>query len=129
MSFLASFKAKAKQLKLEVYALWLASHHPRTPWYAKAWCAVVIGYALSPLDLIPDFIPILGLLDDLVLVPAGIALALRMIPKAVMEECRAKAGESMHASLRSNWVAATIIVILWLLLIFWLLFGVFNLFG
>ena len=93
----ASLKAKAKQLKSEVYALYLASKDPRTPWYAKALAALIIGYALSPIDLIPDFIPVLGYLDDLIIVPAGIVLLLKMIPKEVMEECREKARSAVRA--------------------------------
>ena len=87
-STLAIWKARRRQLQAEVYALYLAYRDPRVPWYAKAVAACVVGYALSPIDLIPDFIPVLGYLDDLVLIPLGIALALRMIPPAVMDECR-----------------------------------------
>ena len=85
------WKVRARQLQAEVYALYLAYRDPRVPWYAKAVAACVVGYALSPIDLIPDFIPVLGYLDDLVLIPLGIALVLRMIPPAVMVECRERA--------------------------------------
>ena len=78
---LKKIKAKATQLKREIVALYLAGRDPRTPWYAKAMIAAVVAYALSPIDLIPDFIPILGYLDDLVLLPIGIWLAIRMIPR------------------------------------------------
>ena len=84
-STLARWKMRARQLQAEVYALYLAYRDPRVPWYAKAVAACVVGYALSPIDLIPDFIPVLGYLDDLVLIPLGIALVLRMIPPAVMD--------------------------------------------
>jgi uncharacterized membrane protein YkvA (DUF1232 family) len=81
-----SWKTKSKQLKSEVYALYLASKHPRTPWYAKSFAVFIIGYALSPIDLIPDFIPVIGYVDDLIIVPAGIALLIKMISKEVLEE-------------------------------------------
>jgi uncharacterized membrane protein YkvA (DUF1232 family) len=86
-----SWKEKAKQLKTEVYALYLACRDPRVPWYAKALMGLIIGYAISPIDLIPDFIPVLGQIDDLIIVPAGISIVIKMIPKDVMEECRQKA--------------------------------------
>jgi uncharacterized membrane protein YkvA (DUF1232 family) len=89
--FLQNLKEKAQRLQTEVVALMFAYCDRRTPWYAKTWAALVVAYALSPIDLIPDFIPVLGYLDDLILVPAGIALALRMIPADVMAEAREKA--------------------------------------
>ena len=109
------WKHRASQLKVETYALYLACRDPRVPWYAKAFVAIVVGYALSPIDLIPDFIPVLGYLDDLVLVPLGITLAIRMIPKTVLEECRANAAELLNQDKPRNWVAASIIVLIWLL--------------
>jgi uncharacterized membrane protein YkvA (DUF1232 family) len=110
-----SWKAKAKQLKREVYALYLASKDPRTPWYAKVLAALIIGYALSPIDLIPDFIPVLGYLDDLIIVPAGIVLLVKMIPKEVMEEAREKARSLDEQKNPKNWIAGLIIVLIWLL--------------
>lgn len=104
-------------LKQDTVALWFAYRHPDTPWYAKLWTAVVVGYALSPIDLIPDFIPVLGYLDDLILVPAGIWLALRLMPPHVLAAGRDAARlwlEQKRARPRS-WVAATVIVALWLL--------------
>ncbi len=109
------WKYQASQLKVETYALYLACKDPRVPWYAKAFVALVVGYALSPIDLIPDFIPVLGYLDDLVLVPLGITLALRMIPKTILDECRANAAELLNEDQPRNWVAASIIVLIWLL--------------
>jgi len=88
---LESWKGRARRLKGETYALYLAYRDPRTPWYAKVFAALVVGYAFSPIDLIPDPIPVLGYLDDLLLVPLGIALALKMIPLAVLDECREQA--------------------------------------
>jgi uncharacterized membrane protein YkvA (DUF1232 family) len=113
-----SWKAKAKQLKNEVHALYLASKEPRTPWFAKVLAALIIGYALSPIDLIPDFIPVLGYLDDLIIVPAGIALLLRMIPKEVMDECREKARSQSRTVKPGTWVAGLIIIFTWLLAIY-----------
>lgn len=111
-----SWKQRVRQLKAETHALYLAYRDPRTPWYARIFAAIVVGYAFSPIDLIPDFIPILGYLDDLVLVPLGIWLALKMIPPEVMAENRAKAQEMMANGKPVNRTAAVIIVILWLLL-------------
>lgn len=102
----------ARALKRETYALALAYRDPRTPWYARVVAACVVAYALSPIDLIPDFIPILGYLDDLILVPLGIALALRLIPAEVMAASRARAAHEAHRP--TNWVAAVVIVGIWL---------------
>ncbi len=113
-----SWKIKTKRLKTEVYALYLASKHPRTPWYAKVLAALIIGYALSPIDLIPDFIPVLGYLDDLVLVPLGIALLVKIIPKDILDECRAKAAADLSKRKPKNWVAALIIILIWFLVIY-----------
>jgi uncharacterized membrane protein YkvA (DUF1232 family) len=113
-----SWKTKAKQLRTEIVALYLASKHPGTPWYAKVLAALIIGYALSPIDLIPDFIPVVGYLDDLIIVPAGIALLIKIIPRDVLEECRAKAQSGLLNRKSKNWVAAIIIVLTWLLAIY-----------
>ncbi len=86
-----SWKEKTERLKTEVYALYLAYKDPRVPFYAKVFVAAVVGYALSPIDLIPDFIPVLGYLDDLIIISVGISISIRMIPKEVLEECREKA--------------------------------------
>ncbi|HYT53118.1 MAG TPA: DUF1232 domain-containing protein [Verrucomicrobiae bacterium] len=106
-------KAKAAALKREVFALYLAARDPRTPWYAKVFVVCIVAYALSPIDLIPDPIPIIGYLDDLLLLPLGIYLALRMIPPEVLTECRAKAA-STRDKLPRNWWAGVVIVLLWL---------------
>ncbi len=112
-----SWKTQAKRLRNEIHALYFATKDPRTPWYAKVLAALIIGYALSPIDLIPDFIPVLGYLDDLIIVPAGIALLIKIIPNGVLQECREKA-HSQPISIRRNWVAGTIIILVWLLLIY-----------
>src|SRR6266487_2484830 len=90
MPLLSSLKQRARRLKSETLVLWFAARHPGTPWYAKLLVAGIVAYALSPIDLIPDFVPILGYLDDLILIPLGIVLAIRMIPAPILEECRAR---------------------------------------
>ena len=103
-------------MKLQTYAIWLAYKDPRVPWYARAFAACVVGYAFSPVDLIPDPIPVLGYLDDLVLIPLDIALALRMIPPEVMAECRQKAEAAIREGKPTNWKAAAAIVTLWVMM-------------
>ncbi|MCJ7619603.1 MAG: YkvA family protein [Anaerolineae bacterium] len=116
MKLLDSWKQRANRLKLETYAIWLAYKDPRVPWHARAFAACVVGYAFSPIDLIPDPIPVLGYLDDLVLIPLGIGLALRMIPPEVMVECRQRAEAAMREGKPTNWKAAAVIVTLWVIL-------------
>ena len=113
---LEKWKQQARRLKAEVYALYLAYKDPRVPLHARIFAACVVGYALSPIDLIPDFIPVLGYLDDLILVPLGAALALRMIPAEVMTECRARAQEIMQQGKPVNKTAAVVIIVIWLVL-------------
>jgi len=110
------WKQRASQLKVEVYAIYLAYRDPRVPWYARVFAACVVGYAFSPIDLIPDPIPILGYLDDLVLIPLGVKIALSMIPASVMAESRAKAQEIMRQGKPVNRAAAIVIIAIWLLL-------------
>jgi uncharacterized membrane protein YkvA (DUF1232 family) len=114
LKWIEGWKQKARQLKLEIFALYLAYRDPRVPLYAKIFAACVVGYAFSPIDLIPDFIPVLGYLDDLILVPLGIALAVRMIPAEVMAESREKARQALVQSKPVSWVAAVVIVAIWL---------------
>ena len=118
-AWLAQWKQRARALKVEVYALYLAYRDPRVPWYARIFAACVAGYAFSPIDLIPDFIPILGYLDDLVLIPLGVMLAVRMIPPDVLAECRAQSRAVMQQGKPVNWVAAAVIAVLWLALAAW----------
>ncbi|MGA9538148.1 MAG: YkvA family protein [Desulfobacterales bacterium] len=113
---LEGWKNKARLLKTEVYAIYLAYKDPRVPWYARIFAVCVVGYAFSPIDLIPDPIPILGYLDDLILVPLGIALALKMIPKDVMAEYREQAKALMLNGNPVNRVAAVMIIGIWTLL-------------
>jgi len=111
-----TWKQRARQLKTEMYALYLAYRDPRVRWYARVFAACVVGYAFSPIDLIPDPIPVLGYLDDLVLIPLGVALALKMIPPAVMAECREKAQAVLDQGKPTNRAAAMVIVAIWILL-------------
>ncbi|MDN5376370.1 MAG: hypothetical protein PWQ39_1411 [Thermacetogenium sp.] len=112
---LERWKHEARKLKANVYALYFAYRDPRVPWYAKVFVACVVGYAFSPIDLIPDFVPVLGYLDDLVLIPLGVALALKMIPKPVMDDACSKANNLSHKP--KNWVAGVIIIVIWFCLI------------
>ncbi len=111
-----SWKERAQQLKAETYALYLAYRDPRTPWHARVFAAIVVAYAFSPIDLIPDFIPVLGYLDDLLLVPLGILLAIKIIPPEVMQDSRAKAQEALAQNKSIGRTAAIAIVAIWLLL-------------
>ena len=110
-----SWRQRARLLKVEVYALYLACKDPRVPWYAKALATCVVGYALSPIDLIPDFIPVIGYLDDLVLIPLGVLAVRRMIPESVMIECRERAHIVMQQGKPVSRTAAVVIVALWAL--------------
>lgn len=111
MKMVERWGQKAQQLKLEVYALYFACRDPRVPWYAKGLAICVVGYAFSPIDLIPDPIPVLGYLDDFVLIPLGVLAVRAMIPAPVLAECREKA-DTLVTKPR-NWVAAGIIIGIW----------------
>ena len=113
MSVIASLKAWARRLKSEITALYLAARHPATPWYAKALVIAIVAYALSPIDLIPDFIPVLGFLDELVLLPLAIALAVKLIPSQVLVECRTRAVEIGRVDSKAGRVGAVLIALLW----------------
>lgn len=110
---LKSLKARAKALKMEIHALGIAYRDPRTPWVAKVLALLVLTYALSPIDLIPDFIPVLGYLDDLILLPLGIALTIRLIPLEVMADARQTATKAEGRAL--GWVGAGLIGLIWLI--------------
>ncbi|MCU0522074.1 MAG: YkvA family protein [Anaerolineae bacterium] len=116
-SFGARLRTRARTLRAEVDALALAYRDPRTPWCAKVLVALVVAYAFSPLDLIPDFVPVLGYLDDLILVPLGIALALRMIPPDVMAAARRQATASQRGGKPRSWAGGVVVAIIWLLLL------------
>jgi len=112
----------AHAIKRDLFMLYLAARDPRVPWYAKVVAACVAAYAFSPIDLIPDFIPVLGYLDDVIIVPLGILLAMRLIPPALLEEHRLAAQEQSHQRTIS-YVGAAVILIIWLVaggaLLFW----------
>ncbi|MFC4802902.1 YkvA family protein [Neobacillus sp. GCM10023253] len=114
-------KTWAKALKRKIFVLYLAYKDPRVSWYAKVFAICVVAYAFSPIDLIPDFIPILGYLDDIILVPLGIMLALKMIPKDVIAECEMKAQEMMNKGKPKNWITGSIILVIWFLILIWIL--------
>jgi uncharacterized membrane protein YkvA (DUF1232 family) len=111
-AMLHGLKIRARTLKRDVHAILLAARDPRVPWYAKVLALAVAGYALSPIDLIPDFIPVFGYLDDLILVPLGIWLVLSLIPDDVMAELRAQASEAEW--LPRSRTAAMIIIAIWI---------------
>jgi uncharacterized membrane protein YkvA (DUF1232 family) len=104
----------ARRLKVEIYALYLAYRDPRVPWYARVFAALVVGYAFSPVDLIPDAIPVLGYLDDLLVVPLGIVLAIRMIPPPILSECREEARDAKDRPVNKG--AAVVVVAIWIAL-------------
>ncbi|MGH7874971.1 MAG: YkvA family protein [Candidatus Binatia bacterium] len=123
------WKERAKELKAESYALYFALKDPRVPWYAKLVAGCVVAYALSPIDLIPDFIPVIGYLDDLILVPIGIALTVKMIPAEVWVECREKARKRIAQSKLIRWLGAAFIVAIWILLCGFILIKLSRLFS
>jgi uncharacterized membrane protein YkvA (DUF1232 family) len=108
------WREQARRFRREVYALYLASRHPRVPWYAKALAAAVVAYALSPIDLIPDFVPVLGYLDELIVIPLGVLLVRRLVPGDVMADCRARA--EVMAEKPVSRAGAAIVIGAWLLL-------------
>jgi len=115
-------RAWARTIKRDVVALWYAARDPRVPWYAKVVAACVVAYALSPIDLIPDFIPVLGYLDDLVIVPLGIIAAVKLVPEELMAEFRERAARleqrpKSYAGailIAAIWIGATIAIAAWL---------------
>jgi uncharacterized membrane protein YkvA (DUF1232 family) len=109
------WKRRVAALKIETHALYLAARDPRVPWYAKVLAGAVAAYLLSPIDLIPDVVPVLGLLDDLILVPLGIWLALGMIPDPVLEACRLQAREAVAENRPVSRFAGAVVIVLWVL--------------
>jgi uncharacterized membrane protein YkvA (DUF1232 family) len=111
---LEAWKRQVRQLSAQTYALYFAYRHPRTPWYAKVFAALVVGYVFSPIDPIPDFVPGVGLLDAMVMVPIGVLIVAKMIPREVFEECKAKAREVTEGEEQPvSRVAAVIVVAVW----------------
>lgn len=116
---LDNIKNKARSMKQNIFVLYLSYRDPRVPWYAKVFAMLVVAYAFSPIDLIPDFIPILGYLDDIIIVPIGIMLALKMIPEPVLLDCRAKANEIRKNGKPKNWIAGTLFIAVWVMCAIW----------
>ena len=116
MNMLGRLKARARALKNEAFAVYLAAKDPRTPWYAKALIFFVVAHTFSPIDLIPDFIPVLGYLDDLIITPGGLWLAVRMIPPEVLAEARATAA-TRSFDRRLGYIGMAIIVIMWIVVL------------
>ena len=121
-------KARATQLKTDIPAVFLALRHPNTPFAAKVIAFVTVAYALSPIDLIPDFIPVLGYLDDVILLPALIAWTVKLIPPSAMAECRSKAQTLWQDGRPKRWYYAIPIAALWLLVLYLILKSVVRLF-
>jgi len=116
MELLAKLNQRARYLKAETFSLYFAARDPRTPWYAKLLVAGIVAYAFSPIDLIPDFVPVLGYLDDLILIPAGIALAIKLVPDSVLADCRARAQKTLKNGKPLSHVAGVVIVVIWIAL-------------
>ena len=118
-----NLKERAKQLKTDIPAVFLSLKHKNTPWLAKITAAIVIIYALSPVDLIPDFIPVLGYLDDLIILPALIALTTKLIPKEIFAECREKSMGLWGEGKPKRWYYAIPFVLIWAVLILLIIFA------
>ena len=116
MPLLEKLTQRARHLKAESFALYLAARDPRTPWYVKFLVGGIVAYAYSPIDLIPDFVPVLGYLDDLILIPLGIAVVIKLVPEAVWAECRTRAQETLQNGKPVSRVAGAVIVVIWLAL-------------
>jgi uncharacterized membrane protein YkvA (DUF1232 family) len=128
MALLTKLKERTEHLRAETFALCLAARDPRTPWYAKLLVAGIVAYAVSPIDLIPDFVPVLGYLDDLILIPIGITLAIKLIPAAVLAECRARARDTLLNGKPTSRVAVAVVVAIWMALILLCIFWVYKAF-
>ncbi|PLS08350.1 YkvA family protein [Neobacillus cucumis] len=126
---LTKLKKYARKLKQNLFVLYLSYKDHRVPWYAKLVAICVVAYAFSPIDLIPDFIPVLGYLDDLIIVPLGISLALKLIPPYIIKENREKAEELRKNGKPKNWFVGGLFILIWILLAFWVskfLYGIFH---
>lgn len=116
-TWFSTIKGKAKIIKKEIGALYIAYKRSDVPFYAKLVSILVVGYALSPIDLIPDFIPVLGYVDDLILLPLGIALAIKLIPRDIMDECRQQSENSIYETKPKNWFAGIVIICIYIIII------------
>ncbi|WP_336781843.1 YkvA family protein [Paenibacillus illinoisensis] len=113
-------KAMAREIKRNVFVLYLAYKDPRVSWFAKLIAVGVVAYAFSPIDLIPDFIPVLGYLDDLIIVPLGITIALKLIPQEVIRDCRDKAEEIRKKGKPTNWITGGLFILAWIVFAVWI---------
>jgi len=125
---LKKIKDWARKLKRQIFVLYFACKDERVPWYAKVFTACVVAYAFSPIDLIPDFIPILGYLDDVILIPLGVMFALKMIPKNVITDCEVKAEEMIKNGKPKNWIVGSIIVLIWGIIFIWVSLIIYHIF-
>ncbi|KOP70237.1 hypothetical protein AMS59_20640 [Lysinibacillus sp. FJAT-14745] len=119
-SLISKLKAFAKKLKQNLFVLYLSYKDPRTPWYAKLLAMLVVAYAFSPIDLIPDFIPVIGYLDDLIIVPLGITLALKLIPHNVIEDNKEAAEELKQSEKPKNWFVGILFITIWVIFAVWI---------
>ncbi len=126
---LQKLKRWARALKQDILVLYFAYQDPRVPWFARLLTLCLVAYALSPIDLIPDFIPVLGYLDDLILVPLGVFLMLKLIPQPVIDDCRVKAQARLGEAKPKNWVAAGLIITVWIVLTLWVGYSLMRLKG
>lgn len=129
VNVITKLKNYARKLKQYLFVLFLSYKDNRVPWYAKIVAISVVAYAFSPIDLIPDFIPVLGYLDDLIIVPLGISLALRLIPPHVIEENRMKAEDMRKNGKQKNWLVGILFILIWIVFAVWigkLIFELFN---
>jgi len=118
-TWIDNLKGQVRKLKQHLHVLYLSFRDPRIPWYAKIVAISVVAYAFSPIDLIPDFIPILGYLDDLVIVPLGIILALKLIPSLIIQEYKIKAEETRQNDKPKNWIMGVLFITIWISLAVW----------
>ncbi len=123
---LQSLKRWARELKQDVYALYFAYQDPRVPWVVRLLTIGLVAYAFSPIDLIPDFIPVLGYLDDLILVPLGVFLLLKLIPQPVLMDCREKAAARLGNEKPRNWIVGGLIIVVWVLLALWVGYALYQ---
>jgi len=118
---LEKIKAKAKQIKKQIVIVYLAYMHKDVKWYQKAFLLLILIYAASPIDLIPDFIPVLGMLDDIILIPLGVLLAIRMIPKSVWEECKIKAEDGISIDNKYKKMGIILIILIWIITVLFII--------
>lgn len=115
-----NLKERAKKLRIDIPAIFIALKKKETPFVAKLLAGITVGYALSPIDLIPDFIPVLGYLDDLIILPALVSLTIKLIPKEIMEQCRMESENLWANGKPKKWYYALPIVLIWLIVVFFI---------